>query len=182
MYLILESKKTILVEWKEVEEWLQYHEMFYTPDQTAFKLHFIKQHHNFQWQVTLEEQKFSNFFLTDCTGQSWDSKLINSSITTTLVWEATLYTTRLRSLPLLSQTWENLFMDFITVLPFSYAYNTIFKVVDRLTKMTTLVSCDTTAGRQEVSVMLLTHVWILCDLIDTIVCDWGFWSAFDHRK
>lgn len=64
-------------------------------------------------------------------------------------------------------------MDFVTGLPLSQGFDTIFVVVDRVTKMGHLIPCNSTAGTAEVMAIFLAHFWKLHGLSDSIVSDRG---------
>ena len=73
--------------------------------------------------------------------------------------------------------------DFITDLPESEGYDSVFIVVDRLTKMSHFVPCHKTTTAPEFTKILLDHVICLHGIPDSIVSDRGsiftsqFWTA-----
>ena len=80
-------------------------------------------------------------------------------------------------------------MDFITDLPLSNAYDSIFVVVDRLTKMAHFVPCKKTSSSEDTERLFLDNVYRYHGLPDDIVSDRGtqlvskFWrSLFDILK
>jgi predicted aspartyl protease len=84
-----------------------------------------------------------------------------------------------RSLPVPVRPWSDISMDFITGLPKSGKdqYNAILVVVDRLSKMGHLIPCTTDdsggTSAESTANMLITHVWKLHGLPQTIVSDRG---------
>jgi len=74
-------------------------------------------------------------------------------------------------------------MDFVTGLSRSKDHDTIWVVVDRLTKQRHLVPCSTTVNARDLADIFLQHVFRLHGLPWTITSDRGpqFASAFWHR-
>src|SRR5947207_4840471 len=89
----------------------------------------------------------------------------------------------LAPLPVPPGPWRGISCDFVTDLPASKGYDSIFVVVDRLTKMCHLVPCNKTTSAPEFAQMFLRHVIRLHGLPDSIVSDRGsvftsqFWNA-----
>jgi transposase InsO family protein len=77
-------------------------------------------------------------------------------------------------------------MDFVTGLPNSRGYDTIWVVVDRLTKMRHLVPCSTTIDAEGLANLFMNHIFRLHSVPDTIVSDRGpqftsrFWKHLCH--
>ena len=66
----------------------------------------------------------------------------------------------LQPLPIPDHPWDSVSMDFITQLPPTKAgYDTIFVVVDRLTKMTHLAKCKTTISSEGTAQLFVDTVW-----------------------
>jgi hypothetical protein len=63
----------------------------------------------------------------------------------------------LRPLQIPERPWESIYMDVITGLPEEEGSNTIWVIVDRLTKMAYFVACVDTMGQKELADGFLTH-------------------------
>jgi len=89
----------------------------------------------------------------------------------------------LAPLPAPSGPWKGISCDFVTDLPVSKGYDSVFVVVDRLTKMSHLVPCNKTTTAPEFARMFLDCVIRLHGIPDSIVSDRGsiftshFWTA-----
>jgi hypothetical protein len=64
-------------------------------------------------------------------------------------------------------------MDFITDLPLSKGYNSLFIVVDCLSKATILSPCNKTITAEETSHLYLDNVWRCTGLPRQVISDWG---------
>jgi hypothetical protein len=89
------------------------------------------------------------------------------------------YSGLLRPLPVPSQRWKDISIDFVVDLPESDGCTNVMVVVDRLTKMVHYIPCSSIKA-PDVAQLFLTHVWKLHGLPDTIISDRGsqFVSAF----
>jgi len=89
----------------------------------------------------------------------------------------------LAPLPVPSGPWKGISCDFVTDLPLSKGYDSLFVVVDRLTKMCHLAPCNKSTSAPEFAQMFLHHVIRLHGIPDSIVSDRGsiftsqFWNA-----
>ena len=74
-------------------------------------------------------------------------------------------------------------MDFVDGLPWSCGYDTIWVVIDRLTKVRHLIPCRTTVDASNLADMFIEHVFCLHGLPNSIVSDRGpqFAAAFWQR-
>ena len=79
----------------------------------------------------------------------------------------------LQPLPIPHRPWSSISMDFITDLPLSNAYDSIFVVVDRLTKMAHFVPCKKTSSSEDTARLFLDNVYRYHGLPDDIVSDRG---------
>jgi hypothetical protein len=79
----------------------------------------------------------------------------------------------LGSLPVPWKPWTNISMNFLTGLLWSQGYDTIWVVVDRLTKIQHFVPCQTTTSAPNLADIFLQHIWQLHRLSDTIISDHG---------
>ena len=90
-----------------------------------------------------------------------------------------------RPLPIPDRPWQDISMDFVTGLPASgwQRFNTIWVVVDRLTKARHLVPCHSSVDASDLADLFVKHVFRLHGLPRTIVSDRGpqFAAAFWQR-
>ncbi|PNX92431.1 Ty3/gypsy retrotransposon protein, partial [Trifolium pratense] len=86
----------------------------------------------------------------------------------------------LQPLPIPSQVWEDIAMDFITGLPLSYGYTTIMVVVDRLTKSAHFIPMKTDYTSKTVAEAFMHNIVKLHGMPKSIVSDRDkvFTSAF----
>jgi hypothetical protein len=75
----------------------------------------------------------------------------------------------LRPLEILEQPWKDLSMDFVVGLPASEGFNTIWVVVNCLTKMWHLVPCTDKVDRKKLGEMYVKEVFRLHGQPETIV-------------
>jgi hypothetical protein len=95
----------------------------------------------------------------------------------------------LQPLPIPHRPWSSVSMDFITDLPPSNSFDSIFVVVDRLTKMAHFIPCKKTSSSEDTARFFLDNVYRYHGLPDDIVSDRGtqfvskFWrSLFEILK
>ena len=95
----------------------------------------------------------------------------------------------LQPLPIPHRPWSSVSMDFITDLPPSNSFDSIFVVVDRLTKMAHFIPCKKTSSSEDTTRFFLDNVYRYHGLPDDIVSDRGtqfvskFWrSLFEILK
>jgi len=95
----------------------------------------------------------------------------------------------LQPLPIPRRPWSSVSMDFITDLPPSNSFDSIFVVVDRLTKMAHFVPCKKTSSSEDTARLFLDNIYRYHGLPDDIVSDRGtqfvskFWkSLFEILK
>jgi hypothetical protein len=89
----------------------------------------------------------------------------------------------LQPLPIPSQPWGFIAMDFITDLPIVKAKNSILVVVDRFTKMAHFTPCSKLITVDETTQLILDRIVRLHGLLEEIVSDRGpqFASKFWRR-
>jgi RNase H-like domain found in reverse transcriptase/Reverse transcriptase (RNA-dependent DNA polymerase)/Integrase zinc binding domain/Integrase core domain/Chromo (CHRromatin Organisation MOdifier) domain len=93
----------------------------------------------------------------------------------------------LKPLPIPVRPWKSIAMDFVTGLPLVDGYDSIWVVVDRLTKQRHFVACSSAASAEDLADLFLAHVWKLHGLPDDIVSDRGpqfaskFWRRLCHH-
>lgn len=86
----------------------------------------------------------------------------------------------LKPLPIPVRPWEDISMDFITGLPWSDGFDSVWIVVDRLSKMRHFIPCQNTCTAQDLADLFTRQVLRLHGLPKTIISDRGpqFISAF----
>jgi hypothetical protein len=62
-------------------------------------------------------------------------------------------------------------MDFITDLPVSQGYDSLFVVVDRLSKATIVTSCNKTITAEETANLYMENVWQRTGLPHQVISD-----------
>ena len=89
----------------------------------------------------------------------------------------------LHPLPVPEKPWSSISMDFIVDLPESKSFDSIFVVVDRLTKMAHFVPCNKTVTGEETARLFVENVYKYHGLPDDIISDRGtqftskFWQS-----
>jgi hypothetical protein len=89
----------------------------------------------------------------------------------------------LRPLPILNKPWSSISMDFITDLLNSKAFNSIFVVVDQLTKMAHLMPCNKTVTGEETARFFMDNIYKYHGLPNNIISNRGsqftsnFWQS-----
>jgi RNase H-like domain found in reverse transcriptase/Reverse transcriptase (RNA-dependent DNA polymerase)/Integrase zinc binding domain/Chromo (CHRromatin Organisation MOdifier) domain len=89
---------------------------------------------------------------------------------------------KLQPLPIPSQPWSSVSLDFIVELPKSAGFNAVLVVVDRLTKMSHFIPTNTTVNAEETANLYFRHVFKYHGFPEDIVSDRGtqftskFWS------
>jgi hypothetical protein len=89
----------------------------------------------------------------------------------------------LQLLPIPETPWTSISMDFIVDLPKSKSFDSVFVVVDRLTKMAHFVPCNKTITCKETTRLFLENVYKYHGLSDDIISDHGtqftskFWQS-----
>ncbi|KAG1121331.1 hypothetical protein G6F42_012533 [Rhizopus arrhizus] len=86
----------------------------------------------------------------------------------------------LMSLQIPTNPWESISMDFIVKLPKSKGFDSIFVVVDRLTKMAHFIPCNESMTAKELATLFINNIFRLHGLPSSIVSDRGtlFTSKF----
>jgi len=72
-----------------------------------------------------------------------------------------------------TDVWGIITMDFITDLPISQGYDSLFVVVDRLSKATIVTPCTKTITAEETSKLYMDHVWRRTGLPRQVISDRG---------
>ena len=89
----------------------------------------------------------------------------------------------LNPLPIPNEPWSSISMDFIVDLPESKTFDSIFVVVDRLTKMAHFVPCNKSITGEEAARLFLENVYKYHGLPNDIISDRGtqftskFWGS-----
>jgi hypothetical protein len=90
----------------------------------------------------------------------------------------------LHPLPILKGPWLSLSMDFITDLPFANKKDSIFVVINRLTKMAHFIPCTKAITGEETTKLFIDNIYRIHELPNNIVSDMGtqftsnFWRGF----
>ena len=79
----------------------------------------------------------------------------------------------LKPLSIPDRPWQSISMDFVTGLPWLEGWDTIWVVVDRLTKTRHLIACRSNIDVKGLADLFLRHVFSLHGLPDSIVSDRG---------
>lgn len=157
-----ESKDITLAKCKNVERHLQYRRMEYVPDHPTRRLHVVQEHHNLPAASHPDRAK-----TLDLLSHSIDWPKITQYVDqyvrnwhTCCRGEALRHSPHgeVRCLPIPSQPWQHVSMDFITRLRLTNRLDTIFMVVARLTKKWHLIPCRITAGTKDLTAMFLKYV------------------------
>ena len=69
--------------------------------------------------------------------------------------------------------WGVITMDFITDLPVSQGFNSLFGVVDRLSKATIIAPCNKTITAKETAKLYMNHIWRCTGLPQQVISDRG---------
>ena len=89
----------------------------------------------------------------------------------------------LQPLPIPTQQWQSISLDFITDLPQSAKFDSILVIVDRLTKMAHFVPCTRTITAKETADLVTQNIFRLHGLPESIISDRGpqftskFWKS-----
>ncbi|KAE8228970.1 hypothetical protein CF326_g6075 [Tilletia indica] len=82
-----------------------------------------------------------------------------------------------------TRPWQHIAMDFITKLPVSNGFDSVWVVVDRFSKMSHFIPCHETTTAPQLAWMFLQHIFRLHGLPSTIISDRGsvftsqFWTS-----
>ena len=72
-----------------------------------------------------------------------------------------------------TEVWKTITMDFITDLPISQGYDSLFVVVDRLSKATIVTPCNKTITAEETANLYMENVWRRTGLPRQVISDRG---------
>ncbi len=149
--------------WMEREGHLLFHKQLYMPNKGMLCLHTIHNHHDhptvghFGETKTMElihhkyhwpgQRHMVKDYMKSCT-----------SCTHTKVPHHKPYGL-LKQLPIPTQPWESILMDFIKQLPMSEGFTVILVIVDRLTKQSLFIPTHNTVDAPQLAQMFLTHVF-----------------------
>src|SRR6266404_8733135 len=75
--------------------------------------------------------------------------------------------------PVPEAIWSSVTMDFITALPISLGFDSLFVVVDQFSKATIIVPCCKTIMADETSQLYMNNVWRQTGLPQQIISDQG---------
>jgi Reverse transcriptase (RNA-dependent DNA polymerase)/RNase H-like domain found in reverse transcriptase/Integrase zinc binding domain/Chromo (CHRromatin Organisation MOdifier) domain/gag-polyprotein putative aspartyl protease len=161
--------------------------LVYVPHDDALRLDLLKMHHDDALAGHFGEAKTLDLLLRNYYFpgiHSYVKKYVSScDVCSRGKASRHLKHGELAPLPVPSGPWKGISCDFITDLPPSHGYDSIFVVVDRLTKMSHLVPCLKTTTAPQFARMFLDYVIRLHGIPDSIVSDRGsiftsqFWTA-----
>ncbi|CDJ28185.1 Retrotransposon nucleocapsid protein, related [Eimeria mitis] len=93
----------------------------------------------------------------------------------------------LHSLPIPDRTWTDISMDFIVGLPLVRGHDSIYVVVDRLSKYAHFIPCSSTVTAEGVAQLFINNVWKLYGFPKSIITDRhpkfvsAFWRSLMQR-
>jgi hypothetical protein len=79
----------------------------------------------------------------------------------------------LRLLPISKKPWSSIFMDFITYLLSSKAFDSIFVMIEQLTKMAHFMPCNKTVIGEEIARLFIDNIYKYHGLLDDIIFNHG---------
>src|SRR5260370_33932497 len=80
---------------------------------------------------------------------------------------------KLKQLPIPSQLWSSILMDFIEQLPASEGFSTILVVINKLTKQAIFIPSHDTVNALQVAWLFLTHVFFKHGVLAHVTLDCG---------
>src|SRR5260221_758794 len=149
--------------WMEREGHLLFCEQKYVPNKGTLQLHTIHDHHDCPTAGHFRETKTMELI---CCNYHWpglrhmvgDYIRSCTSCACTKVMHHKPYGL-LKQLPIPSQPWESISMDFIEQLPTSEGFTVILVIVDRLTKQSLFIPTHNMVDAPQLARLFLTHVF-----------------------
>src|SRR5258707_8719136 len=150
--------------WTEREGCLLFCERKYVPNKGTLQLHTIRDHHDHPTAGHFGETKTTELI---CRNYHWPGlrRMVGDYIrpcTTcahTKVMRHKPYSL-LKQLPIPSQPWESISMDFIEQLPASEGFTAILVIMDRLTKQSLFIPTHDTVDAPQLARLFLTHIFL----------------------
>ena len=185
------SKDISLAECSVRDGRLYYNDRLYVPRHEPLILHLLQSHHDppscgHPGQAKTFELLSRTYYWPnmrkDTSRYVRNCQVCSRSKTTTHGRHGELKPLRVPARP-----WADISMDFVVGLPPSEGYDSIWVVVDRLTKQRHLVPCHSTIGAEGLADLFIQHVWRLHGLPTSIVSDRGpqfasrFWGHLCAR-
>jgi transposase InsO family protein len=180
-----------LAECDEHNNLLCYHQRIWVPNYEPLKLHLLQQHHDVLAAGHPGRSKTLQYL---CRNYTWPKMRTDVDRYTRNCH--TCQRTKpsrhapfgvLRPLPIPDRPWQDISMDFVTVLPWSNGCDAIWVVVDHLTKERHLVPCRMDVDAKELPNLFIAHIFRLHGLPLTIISDRGpqfaalFWKNLCRR-
>ena len=178
------SKDITLSECAKRDNRLTYRSRCYVPDYEPLRLELMRVHHDAPAAghpgraKTLELISRDHYWPT--MRKDIDRYVANCHICQRSRSTRTTTFGTLKPLSVPLKPWNDISMDFITGLPWSDGFDSIFIVIDRLSKMRHFVACQSTCTAQDLAAIYIKHIFRLHGLPKTIISDRGpqFVSAF----
>src|SRR5258705_12184084 len=147
----------------EKEGHLLFQNRIYVPNKGTLQLHTIHNHHDHPTAGHFRETKTTELV---CCKFHWpglrcmvgDYVRLCTSCAHTKATHHKPYGL-LKQLPIPSQPWESILMDFIEQLPMSEGFTVILVIVDRLTKQSLFIPTHDTVDAPQLARLFLTHVF-----------------------
>src|SRR5258708_514821 len=172
--------------WTEREGHLLFHEQKYVLNKGTLCLHTIRDHHDHPTAGHFGETKTTELI---CHNYHWPGmrRMVGDYIrlcTSCAHTKATCHKPYglLKQLPIPSQPWESISMDFIEQLPASEGFTAILVIVDRLTKQLLFIPTHNMVDAPQLARLFLTHVFSKHGAQDHVTSDHRteFVSHFFH--
>src|SRR5258708_10602354 len=170
--------------WMERDGCLLFHEQKYVPNKGTLRLHTIHDHHDHPTAGHFRETKtmeliHCNYHWPGLRCMVGDYIRLCTSCTCTKVMCHKPYSL-LKQLPIPSQPWESISMDFIKQLPTSEGFTVILVIMDRLTKQLLFIPTHDTVDTPQLAQLFLTHIFSKHSTLGHVTSDHGteFMSHF----
>ncbi len=172
--------------WTEKEGCLLFHEQIYVLNKGTLQLHTICDHHDHPTAGHFRETKTMELV---CHKFHWPSlrcmvKDYVRSCTSCACTKAPCHKPYglLKQLPIPSQPWESISMDFIEQLPLLEGFTAILVIVDRLTKQSLFIPTHDMVDTPQLAWLFLTHIFSKHSALGHVTSDHGteFMSHFFH--
>src|SRR5260370_35889248 len=149
--------------WEWAEGQLRFQGHLYVPNQEILCLQVIHNHHDHQVAGHFGEARTSELI---CCNFHWPGlqRMVKDYVAS---WAMCAHAKsprykpygKLKQLPIPSQLWSSISMDFIEQLPASEGFSTILVVIDCLTKQVIFIPSHDTVNALQVARLFLTHIF-----------------------